>query len=106
MPEDEPSLGVSLVMCVQSYTSQGGSLPKAIRQNLTHFGCWRIRNKDTLELISKELSGEVDPEKFLEVYNYIMSDEEDKHVFMFVDLFRKPEHPSMFRKNYTDFVVM
>ena len=93
-------------MCVQSYTSQGGSLPKAIRQNLTHFALWRIRNKDTLDLISKELSGEVDPEKFLEVYNYIMSDEEDKHVFMFVDLFRKPEHPSMFRKNYTDFVVM
>jgi hypothetical protein len=106
MPLDEPSLGVSLIMCVQSYTSQGGSLPRAIRQNMTHFGLWRLRNQDTLDLISKELSGEVSPEKFLEVYQYIMADEEDKHVMMFVDLFRKPEHPSMFRRNYTEFVVM
>ena len=106
MPEDEPSLGVSLIMCVQSYTATGGSLPRAIRQNLTHFGLFRCRNKDTLDLISKELAGEVSPEKFLAVYRYIMADEEDKHVMMFVDLFRKPEHPSMFRKNYTEFVVM
>tara|TARA_R110000851_G_scaffold251429_1_gene403910 strand:- start:780 stop:1001 length:222 start_codon:yes stop_codon:yes gene_type:complete len=73
---------------------------------MTHFGLWRLRNQDTLDLISKELSGEVSPEKFLEVYQYIMADEEDKHVMMFVDLFRKPEHPSMFRRNYTEFVVM
>ena len=52
-----------------------------------------------------EMSGEVSPERFLEVYDYIMSDEEDKHVFMFVDLYRKPNHPSMFRKSYTSFVV-
>jgi len=106
MPGDEPSLGVSLIMCVQSYTATGGSLPRAIRQNLTHFGLFRCRNKDTLDLISKELAGEVSPENFLAVYRYIMADEEDKHVMMFVDLFRKPEHPSMFRKNYTEFVVM
>ena len=58
-------------------------------------------DQDTLDLISKELSGEVSPEKFLEVYNFIMADEEDKHMMMFVDLFRKPEHPSIFRRNYT-----
>ena len=39
------------------------------------------------------MSGEVSPEKFLEVYDYIMSSEEDKHAFfMFVDLHRKPNH--------------
>jgi hypothetical protein len=33
-----------------------GSLPRAIRQNMTHFGLWRLRNQNTLDLISKELS--------------------------------------------------
>ena len=94
MPLDEPSLGVSLIMCVQSYTSQGGSLPRAIRQNMTHFGLFRLRAQDTLDLISKELSGEVSPKKFLEVYRYIMADEEDKHVMMFVDLHKKDSHPT------------
>jgi hypothetical protein len=35
-----------------------------------------------------------------------MSDEEDRHVFMFIDLHKEDNHPSMFRKNYIDFVVM
>jgi hypothetical protein len=35
-----------------------------------------------------------------------MSHEEDRHVKMFIDLHKKDSHPSMFRKNYTDFVVM
>jgi hypothetical protein len=35
-----------------------------------------------------------------------MTNEDDKHVFMFIDLHRKPEHPSIFRRSYLDFVVM
>jgi hypothetical protein len=35
-----------------------------------------------------------------------MTDEDDKQEFMFVDLHRKPEHPSMFRRSYLDFVAM
>jgi hypothetical protein len=66
---------------------------------------WRTKNKDELNLIAKEMAGEVSPEKFIEVYNYIMSDEEDRHVFMFIDLYKKDNHPSMFRKNYTDFAT-
>jgi hypothetical protein len=62
---------------------------------------WRTKNKDELNLIAKEMAGEVSPEKFIEVYDYIMSDKEDRHVFMFIDLHKKDNHPSMFRKNYT-----
>ena len=43
---------------------------------------WRTKNKDELNLIAKEMAGEVSPEEFIEVYNYIMSDEEDRHVFI------------------------
>ena len=35
-----------------------------------------------------------------------MSHEEDRHVKMFIDLHKKDSHPSVFRKNYKDFVVM
>ena len=81
-------------------------MPRAVRGNATHMALWRTKNKDELNLIAKEMAGEVSPEKFIEVYNYIMSDEEDRHVFMFIDLHKEDNHPSMFRKNYTDFVVM
>ena len=106
MPGDEASIGISMIIGVQNYTATGGGLPKAVRGNATHMALWRTKNKDELNLISKEMAGEVEPEKFLEVYEYIMSDQEDKHVMMFIDLHKKDNHPSMFRKNYTDFVVM
>ena len=106
MPGDEASIGVSMFIAVQNYTATGGGLPKAIRGNCTHMALWRTKNTDELNLISREMAGEVSPQKFIDVYNYIMSDEDDKHVCMFIDLHRKPEHPSMFRRSYLDFVVM
>jgi hypothetical protein len=81
---DEASLGIS------SYTATGGDLPKAIRGNCTHMALWRTKNTDDLNLMAKEMAGEVSQEKFIKVYNYIMSDEDDNHVCMFIDLHRKP----------------
>lgn len=104
MPGDESSLGLSIFIAVQSYTSTGGSLPRAIRNNATHVALWRTKNMKELQLISQEMAGEVSPEKFIEVYDFIMTDP-SPHTMMFVDLFKKPDHPSMFRKNYTEFVV-
>lgn len=103
---DEPSLGISLFIACQNYTSTGGGLPRAIRGNATHLALWRTKNAKELKLISEEMAGEVSPEKFLEVYNYVMQDEEDKYAMMFVDLHKKDSHPSMFRKNYTHFIVL
>ena len=101
MTGDEASFGVS------SYTATGGGLPKAIRGNCTHMALWRTKNTDELNLIiAKEMAGEVSPEKFMEVYEYIMNDQEDRHVMMFVDLHKKDSPPSMFRRSYLDFVVM
>ena len=105
MPGDESSLGLSLFIAVQSYTSQGGSLPRAIRNNATHVALWRTKNMKELTLISEEMAGEVSPERFIEVYNFIMKDP-SPHSMMFIDLHKKPSHPSMFRKNYTEFVVL
>ena len=104
MPGDEASLGISLFIAVQSYTSTGGALPRSIRNNTNCLALWRSKNIKELNLISEEMAGSVSPEKFMEVYDFIMEDE-NPHTMMFVDLHKKPEHPSMFRKNYTQFIV-
>ena len=106
MPGDEASIGISMFIAVQNYTATGGGIPRVVRGNCTHLALWSTKNSKELDLICLEMSGEVSPEKFMEVYEYIMSDEEDKHKFMFVDLHKKDNHPSMFRRSYLDFVVM
>lgn len=104
MPDDESSIGVSLFIAAQNYTATGGGLPKAIRGNTTHLALWRTKNMKELDLIATEMAGEVSPEKFKEVYDTVMADD-SPHTFMFVDLARKKEHPSQFRKNYVEFLV-
>jgi hypothetical protein len=102
---DEASIGLSIFIAVQNYTSTGGGLPRAIRGNATHMALWRTKNIKELNQVADEFAGEVSPEKFKEIYDYVMSDD-DPHAFMFVDLHRKRDsHPSMFRKNYTEFLV-
>ena len=103
---DEPSIGISMFIACQNYTSTGGGLPRAIRGNATHLALWRTKNAKELKLISEEMAGEVSPDKFLQVYDYVMKDEIDKYAMMFVDLHKKDCHPSMFRKNYTDFILL
>ena len=104
MPGDEASLGISLFIAVQSYTSQGSSLPRSIRNNTNCLALWRSKNIKELTLISEEMAGSVSPEKFMKIYDYIMEDD-DPHTMMFVDLHKKQNHPSGFRKNYTQFIV-
>jgi len=104
MPGDEPSIGLSIFIAVQNYTATGGGLPKAIRGNATHLALWKTKNERELKLISEELSGEVSPERFLELYNYAM-DQGGDYAMLFVDLHPKIEHPSQFRMNYTDFII-
>ena len=67
---------------IQKYTATRGGCPRAVRSNCTHMGLYRTKNRDELNQIAKEFAGEVSPEKFIEVYDYIISDEEDRHVFI------------------------
>ena len=64
-------------------------MPCAVRGNATHMTLWKTKNRNEFNLIAKEMAGEVSPEKFIEVHEYIVSDEEDRHVFMFIDLHKK-----------------
>jgi len=96
------ALGVSLYFLVQSYTTNTGGISKTIRNNFTSVIIFKTKNERELKQITEELSGEVSPELFLEVYNYATS---EPHSFLFVDLHRKKEHPSMFRKGFDTFIL-
>jgi len=104
MPGEEPSIGLSLFIAIQSYTSTGGAVPRSIINNTNCLALWRTKNIKELKLISEEMAGSVSPEKFMQVYDYVMEDE-DPHTMMFVDLHKKKCHPSMFRKYYTQFII-
>jgi len=102
---DEASIGLSLFIAIQSYTSQSSSLPRAIRNNCTHFALFRSKNEKELKLISEEFSGEVSSQTFMKIYDYIMQDD-NAHSMLFIDLHKKANHPSMFRKNYDEFIIL
>ena len=55
-----------------------------------------------LDEVAEELAGEVAPQVFHRVFRQAMR---EKHDFLFVDLHRKPEHPSAFRRNLDTFLL-
>ena len=98
----DQSLGVTLIFATQNYTSSSAGLPKSIRGNLTHMMVFRNKNMKELQLISEEASGEVNTEQFFDLYNRAMQDQYD---FLFIDFAKKKEHPSMFRRNFNEWLL-
>ena len=96
------ALGCSLFFLVQSYKAQAGGITRVIRGNATSMILFSNKNQKMLQEIAEELAGEVSPETFFKVYNQAMR---QKHDFLFVDLHRKPNHPSAFRRNYETFLI-
>jgi len=50
----------------------------------------------------EECSGEIEPEVFMEMYNYAL---QCKHDFLFIDLHKKDDHASGFRRNFSEFLI-
>ena len=96
------SVGLSLFFLVQSYRTQVGGLPKTIRNNATLLLLFRTKNCKELEDIAEEIACEVDRDTFMKVYEHAM---QQPHDFLMVDLFCKPNHPSVFRRNLDEFVL-
>tara|TARA_B100001996_G_C18590265_1_gene565822 strand:- start:194 stop:1114 length:921 start_codon:yes stop_codon:yes gene_type:complete len=107
-PDGSPPVGCSLFICIQNYTSQGSDgIPKSIRGNVNQVCIWRTGNKKELDLLMTELSGQIPKEKLIRAYNAVMDrDPDDKHACLVVDLNPKPHHPSPFRINYTDWLIL
>ena len=106
--DGSPPIGCSLFIAVQNYTASGNEgIPKAIRGNINCIALWKSGNLRELDLITTELSGQIPKEKIQQAYDYVMNkDKDSRHNFLFVDLTKKKSHPSPFRMNYNEWIVL
>jgi hypothetical protein len=99
------SIGVSLFFLIQSFKCQIGGLNKVIRNQATQMILFRTKDEGELNDIACSVSGEISKEQFLNVYEYAMADP-DPYPFLFIDLHKKSEHPSMFRIRFDKFIII
>jgi len=97
------AIGVTLFFATQTYTSNAAGLLPAIRNNTTHLLVFRNKNNKEIDLIAEEVAGEVEKETFFALHNFAV---QDPHDFLFIDLAKKKEHPSMFRRNFNEFILI
>ena len=102
MLDEGGAIGVSCFWLLQSYLSQHGGISKTIRNNATSLILFKTKSEKALDEISIECAGEVDKSDFMKVYEAAMQKDHD---FLFIDFFRKSTHPSMFRRNFTEFIL-
>ena len=99
-------LGLSIFMCCQTYGGSGG-IPRIIRQNITSLLLGEQKNKEVLDQIADEIGGQIEKEKFFEVYERAVFNEkpnEQNHNFLLLDFF--PKRPDMmFRRNLDTFII-
>ena len=96
------SIGVSLFFMIQSYKCQTGGLNKVIRNQCTSMCLFKTKDKQEMKDIAESVSGEIDEELFNKVYDTAIKENYD---FLFIDLHKKKEHPSMFRRNFNEFII-
>jgi hypothetical protein len=63
---------------------------------------FKTKDEKELDQVSREMSGEISPEQFVDVYKQAIR---EPHDFMFVDLHKKANQPSMFRRNFDTYLV-
>ena len=103
--EEGGSIGVSLYFLIQSFKCQTGGLNRVIRNQCTQLIVFKTKDNKELEDIADSCGGEISKEKFIQVYDYAIETGGD-HPFLFIDLHKKPNHPSMFRVNFDKFIIV
>ena len=101
-PKMPGAVGCSMLFNVQSWKTSIGGLPKALRNNLTLMLLFKTTSTKELADIAESVEGEISTEKFLAVCN---SAWKNPHDFLLIDLHPKPNHPSMFRRNFETFLI-
>lgn len=99
------SIGVSLFFLIQSFKCAVGGLNKVIRNQCTNMLLFKTKDEQELEDVAASVSGEISKEQFEDVYNYAMEDPEP-YPFLFIDLHKKENHPSMFRIRFNKFIIL
>ena len=98
-------LGLSIFMCVQTYGGAGG-VPRIIRQNITSLLLGSQKNRQVIEQIADEIGGQIEKEKFLQVYDIAVHNdnpEQQNHNFLLID-FNPKELNKMFRRNLNTYI--
>ena len=103
--EEGGSIGVSLFFLIQSFKCQTGGLNRVIRNQCTQLLIFRTKDLKELDDIADSCGGEISKETFIKVYDYAMETGGD-HPFLMIDLHRKPNHPSMFRIKFDQFILI
>jgi hypothetical protein len=103
--EEGGSIGVSLFFLIQSFKCQTGGLNRVIRNQCTQLIIFKTKDNKELDDIADSCGGEISKEQFIQVYDYAIETGGD-HPFLFIDLHKKPNHPSMFRVNFDKFIIL
>jgi len=96
------AIGVSLFFLIQSFKCQTGGLNKVIRNQCTSMCLFKTKDKQEMKDVAESVSGEIDEELFNKVYDTAIREPYD---FLFIDLHKKKEHPSMFRRRFDEFII-
>ena len=100
--ENQGALGCSMFYLTQSFKTNVGGIPRAVRNNCTSLIVFKTKSDKELIEIQEEVGGEVSKEQFYKIYNYATA---DPHTFLFIDLHPKKTHPSKYRKCFNEFIV-
>ena len=98
------SIGISLFFLIQSFKAQTGGLNKVIRNQCTSLMLFKTKDKNELIDVADSVAGEIDQNTFMDVYNEAIQDG-NNHQFLSIDLHRKKNHPSMFRRRFSEFLI-
>ena len=103
--EEGGSIGVSLFFLIQSFKCQTGGLNKVIRNQATSMIIFKTKDDQELIDIASSCGGEISREQFINVYDEAIGDGSG-HPFLFIDLHKKPEQPSMFRRRFDQYLLV
>jgi hypothetical protein len=98
------ALGMSNLYLIHSLKCERGGLPKLVRQNAFQIAIVNnTANKKELQSLCEACSGRVDEDVFYDLYK--RSQQKDHDTFLIDFLYRKEDHPSMFRRNLDEFLI-
>jgi|AntAceMinimDraft_11_1070367.scaffolds.fasta_scaffold23586_2 hypothetical protein len=97
------ALGCTLLFATQSYASNSFGLSKTVRTNLTQMMIFKNKSIKELKMIAEECAGEVNEEEFFKLYDRAIL---EPHDFLMIDFARKKCHPSMFRRNFDQWLIV
>ena len=98
------SLGMSNIYVIHSLRSERGGLPKLVRDNAFQIAIVNnTANKKELQSLCEACSGQCDEEDFYAMFEKSQQKEHDTFIIDF--LYRKEDHPSMFRQNLDVYLI-